>query len=110
MKLLFDENLSSRLPEKLVDLFPASKHVRDFDLRGADDINIWYRARSQGYAIVSKDDDFREAALMHGPPSKVVILGLGNCSTKAVEELLRHRVKDIAAFIADPEASLLELP
>lgn len=29
MKLLFDENLSPKLPNRLSDLFPNSLHVRD---------------------------------------------------------------------------------
>ncbi|WP_415354617.1 DUF5615 family PIN-like protein [Leptolyngbya sp. FACHB-1624] len=29
MKLLFDENLSPKLPNRLIDLFPNSLHVRE---------------------------------------------------------------------------------
>ncbi len=37
MKLLFDENLSYKLVRLLEDLFPNSIHVRDVDLKAADD-------------------------------------------------------------------------
>ena len=37
MKLLFDENLSHKLVRLLEDLFPNSVHVRDVDLKSADD-------------------------------------------------------------------------
>ena len=37
MKLLFDQNLSHRIVSMLADSFPASAHVRDFDLQRADD-------------------------------------------------------------------------
>ena len=34
MKLLFDENLSPKLPRLLDTLFPGSQHVRDCNLKG----------------------------------------------------------------------------
>jgi len=40
-RLLFDENLSPRLPALLVDEFPGSRHVRDVGLRGTTDQDIW---------------------------------------------------------------------
>ncbi|MEX0271938.1 DUF5615 family PIN-like protein [Leptolyngbyaceae cyanobacterium UHCC 1019] len=35
MKLLFDENLSTKLPNCLSDLFPNSLHVRDVGMKAA---------------------------------------------------------------------------
>jgi len=35
MKLLFDENLSPKLPRLLTDLFPDSLHVREVGMKGA---------------------------------------------------------------------------
>ena len=55
MKLLFDQNLSPRLPRLLSDLYPGSAHVREVGLRDAGDAAIWEYARQQGFAIVSKD-------------------------------------------------------
>jgi predicted nuclease of predicted toxin-antitoxin system len=40
MKLLFDQNLSPRLPRLLDDIYPDSVHVRDVGLRDADDLMI----------------------------------------------------------------------
>ncbi len=37
MKLLFDQNLSPRLPRLLADLYPESVHVREVGLREATD-------------------------------------------------------------------------
>ncbi len=37
MKLLFDENLSPKLPRLLADLFPGGTHVRDCGLKGLAD-------------------------------------------------------------------------
>jgi predicted nuclease of predicted toxin-antitoxin system len=33
MKLLFDENLSPKLPNRLSDIFPDSLHVRDVGMK-----------------------------------------------------------------------------
>lgn len=41
MKLLFDENLSPKLATGLASQYPGSAHVRDIDLRGAEDRRIW---------------------------------------------------------------------
>lgn len=70
MKLLFDENLSPRLPGILAKEYPGSMHVRDVGLRGANDRQIWDYARAQGFAIVSKDTDFRERSFVEGFPPR----------------------------------------
>jgi predicted nuclease of predicted toxin-antitoxin system len=58
MKLLFDENLSPKLPHILSLDFPESIHVRDCGLKGFPDEDVWEYARNNGFAIVSKDSDF----------------------------------------------------
>ena len=59
MKLLFDQNLSPRLPRLLADIYAESVHIREVGLRDATDAEIWEYAKSNGYAIVSKDSDFQ---------------------------------------------------
>ena len=54
MKLLFDHNLSYKLVGRLADMFPDSEHVRNVNLREADDRTVWEYARAHGFAIVSK--------------------------------------------------------
>ena len=109
MKLLFDQNLSHRLVPGLADTFPESSHVRDFDLQRADDATIWEFAKSNGYAILSKDDDFHQRSFLYGYPPKVVWLRLGNCSTEQVAEALRRNTEHLAAFEADLQAAFLAL-
>ncbi|MEH2284314.1 MAG: DUF5615 family PIN-like protein [Nostoc sp.] len=41
MKLLFDENLSPNLPNRLSDLFPNSLHVRDLGMKATIDPIVW---------------------------------------------------------------------
>lgn len=106
-RLLFDQNLAPSLARRLADLYPASAHVRDADLSAADDEVIWSHARTSGYIIVTKDDDFRQRSFLRGAPPKVIWTKLGNCSTADVERALRSRFATVAAFAADPTAALL---
>ena len=72
MKLLFDQNLSPRLPRILADIYADSIHVREVGLRDADDSEIWEYAKTNGYAIVSKDSDFQQRSLLRGAPPKFI--------------------------------------
>ena len=110
MKLLFDQNLSPNLPRLLADLFPHSMHVREIGLNNADDSAIWDYARQHGFIIVSKDSDFQFRSLLYGSPPKFVWLRAGNCSVKAVQDLLRHHAQSIMAFDTDAAQACLILP
>lgn len=107
MKLLFDENLSPRLPKLLADEFPNSLHVDEAGLHGRTDIEIWAYAGEQDFVLVSKDNDFRQLSFLKGAPPKVVWLRVGNASTRKVAALLLSRQPGIAEFVSDPEAALL---
>ena len=72
MKLLFDHNLSHKLAGRLDDAFPDSEHVRNVGLQEASDHAVWEYARSKGFTIVSKDEDFHQLSFLRGPPLKVV--------------------------------------
>ena len=109
MKLLFDENLSHKLPRRLADLFPDSLHVRDVGLKAAIDPRVWDYAKDNDLMIVSKDADMHDLSLVFGNPPKVVWLQLGNCSTSDVERLLRREFGVIKTFYEDEHVSLLAL-
>jgi predicted nuclease of predicted toxin-antitoxin system len=110
VSLLFDQNLSRRLPALLAAEFPGSELVLLSGLANADDRAVWAYAASRSLTIVSKDVDFQLLSATLGPPPKVIWLRIGNGPTKAVAALLRSRVSDIQAFLADPLSALLELP
>ena len=110
MKLLFDQNLSPRLVDRLSDLFPDSRHVRDVGLSESTDSEVWEFARANEFALVSKDSDFVQLALLRGAPPKVIRLHVGNCTTDRIEAVLRTGFSAVVAFERDPEASLLLLP
>jgi predicted nuclease of predicted toxin-antitoxin system len=70
--LLFDQNLSPRLPRALLSAFPGSRHVRDLGFASADDGDVWNVAYGAGLAIVSKDADFH--AFLENPDSSILEL------------------------------------
>jgi predicted nuclease of predicted toxin-antitoxin system len=72
LKLLFDENLSHRLPHAVASEFPGSEHLRDVGLLGGTDEQIWSYAGTHGFVIVSKDTDFRDCAIACGGAPKVI--------------------------------------
>ena len=109
MKLLFDHNLSHKLVARIADIFPSSSQTRLLNFARSPDPEIWFHARTHGFLIVSKDNDFAERAVLRGAPPKVVWLRIGNCSTRAVEQLLRANYSVIAEFTDDPERVVLEL-
>ena len=97
MRLLFDQNLSHRLVAALAAEYPA------------DDLAVWMYAAQNRLAIVSKDSDFQQRAMLYGHPPKVIWIRLGNCTTAAVAALLRARHGDAVAFEMDATAALLVL-
>jgi predicted nuclease of predicted toxin-antitoxin system len=110
VSLLFDQNLSRRLPALLAGEFPGSEQVLLAGLDRADDRAVWAYAAARNLAVVSKDADFRNLSAALGPPPKVVWLRVGNRPTRDVVALLRSRTADVRTFLADPTSTLLELP
>lgn len=109
MKLLFDENLSPKLPRLLAAQFPGSLHLRDCGLKGATDEDIWEYAAANDFTIVSKDSDFYQRSLFYGSPPKFVWLRIGNCTREDLVRLLTTHEQDIFALEADPLESILVL-
>ena len=109
MKLLLDQNLSFHLCDKLQNVFPNIKHVKEDSLEKASDDKIWQYALHNSYMIVTKDSDFSEKAIAKGSPPKVIWIKRGNCTTKNIEDLLRNNSLLIKNFSEDKESSILEL-
>ena len=77
MKLLFDENLSHKLPHLVAASFPESQHVRELGLKGRTDEDIWNFAKSQrlrdhfkGQGFLSTRPALRFAAEIHLAPPR----------------------------------------
>ena len=109
MKLLFDQNLSPTLVRRLADLFPDASHVQAAGLVFASDDQVWEYARLNGFAIVTKDEDYNNLSVMRGCPPKIIWLQMGNCTTAQVEAVFRARVAGIEAFEKDASVGTLVL-
>ena len=109
MRLLFDENLSPKLPQLLATLFPDSRHLRECGLKGATDEIVWEYAQSHNFAVVSKDSDFYHRSLLYGQPPKLIWLRVGNCTRTELVRLLTEHQQDIEGFFSDQAESILVL-
>lgn len=109
MKLLLDQNLSRRMLRRLEKPFPGSQHVGQLGLGQQQDDRIWRHAAQHGFVVVSKDNDFRQLAFLHGPPPKVVWLDVGNAGTGAVCGLIEVNQERLATFGEAEDEALLVL-
>lgn len=110
MKLLFDQNLSWRLPKQLTDLFPDSDHIRNIGMTRSEDVDIWDYAKTEAFVIVSKDNDFQQRSLLFGHPPKVILLRVGNCRISLIHDLLREHSTTVHRFFRDDEKACLVIP
>lgn len=108
MKLLFDQNISYRMVERLDRAFPDSNHVRLLGLDRASDEEIWNYARKHEFLIVTQDSDFYEMSLLYGFPPKIIWLRCGNTSTSSVQILLEKHTPAIQEF-GDNQKACLEI-
>lgn len=91
-RLLFDQNLSPKLVERLSGIFPESNHVFRLGLDEAQDSTIWDFAKEKGFVIVTRDGDYADMSILRGFPPKVIWICRGNCPTSEIERLFReHR-------------------
>ena len=109
MKLLLDENISSKLVKYLIENFPESSHIDYLQMQGTTDTDIWEYAKKQDYIIVSKDNDFRQRSFLFGSPPKVIWLSVGNGGTKIIKEVLLANVQKIRSFAVSETEGLLVL-
>jgi len=109
VKLLLDANISRRLIPRLSGTFPDSSHVALLGLDDTTDEEIWMYALDHGFAIVSKDEDFHQRALVSGPPPKMIWVRLGNCTTSDIEQTIQDGYDTIMGFLEDETASFLTL-
>lgn len=107
MKLLFDENLSPKLPKRLASLFPGSSHVVAHGFTAIRDQDIWDFAAANHFVIVTKDDDFVDLTLLLGQPPNVIKMTMGNCTNRQVFDAIRTHEIVIKSFGASPVKCIL---
>ena len=74
MKLLFDENVSPKLPQVLANEYPDSVHATTVGLRGANDQEIWDFGRAQGTR--SHPDKYRMEPMANSTAKKKKLVPL----------------------------------
>ncbi len=109
MRLLFDQNLSRKLVNRLADIFPNASHVQFHGLTEADDSEIWEFAKVQNFCIVTQDADFAERSYLYSSPPKVIWLRCGNAPTYVIEGILRDGSEIVQEFMNSDLLDCLEL-
>jgi predicted nuclease of predicted toxin-antitoxin system len=109
MKLLFDENLSRTLVSRLQDLFPGSDHVVLLGLEQKSDAKIFQYAVTNGFVVVTKDSDFNGFVGTEPSAPGLIWIRTGNCSTDAVEHLIRMHHEQVEEISSLPTVRLLIL-
>ncbi len=109
VQLLFDQNLSPKLVQKLADLYPNSDHLDFLGLGTADDLQVWQHAKQNDFIIVTKDADFADLSILRGFPPKIVWIRRGNCSTNDIEEILRDNNSGIEDLRTNSSSGILTL-
>lgn len=102
-RLLIDENL----PDSLARRLPVEcLHATDLGEQPTDS-QLWEHARKRGFVILTRDADFFDRIMLHGPPPKVVWVRLGNMRRAELEDRLVASWPKICRMLA--EADLLQM-
>jgi len=109
VKLLLDQNLSRRLLIDLEEKFPGSTQAALCGLDTASDAALWDFAHERGFAVVTKDADFLELALLRGFPPKVILLNLGNVRNHRIREVLIAQADQVLEFVRSAREGVLEI-
>lgn len=109
VKLLFDENISYKICQRLNDLFPNSRHINTLALERAQDIQIWEFAKLEHFVIVTQDSDFNDIAALKNFPPYVIWLRTGNMRVSEVECVLRQNYSRIIEIINSEKQGVIEI-
>ena len=108
-KLLFDQNLSPKLINRLADLYLNSDHLDLLGLETAEDSLVWEHAKQNSFMVVTKDADLADLSVLRGFPPKVLWIRRGNCSTNNIEEILRDHYVEVEDLVEDSASGILTL-
>jgi predicted nuclease of predicted toxin-antitoxin system len=105
--------LDAQLPPQLANWIQQTLAInaialRDIGLRDATDIAIHDAAKKANAVLISKDSDFVELVMRHGPPPKLIWLTCGNLSNAALQTLLGARLREAVQLLEGGE-SIVEL-
>ena len=101
MKLLFDQNISFRLIERISNLYPDAKQVRELGLENVTDNEILEFAKKNDYSIATFDSDFCDLNILKGFPPKIIWIRTGNTTTKNLEIIMKNKYERIKSFMQE---------
>ena len=105
-KILIDQNISRKLPQRITETFPSSTHVIEAGMERVSDLEIWNYAKENDYSILSKDLDFYNLSTTFGCPPKVIKLNCGNRSTTYIRDCIVRHYSIIKEFMTGDDCYL----
>ena len=99
---LIDENISFKVAKLISEAYPGIVHVRDIGLTNVSDLQIWEYAKTNNLSIITFDNDFLNISLLKGYPPKIILLKVGNRSTKEIASILISQQEIIGEFLNEP--------
>ena len=107
--LWLDAHLSPKLVTTLSQCLGVEVcSLKYLGLRDADDRNIFAAARDAEAIIMTKDADFVQLLLAHGPPPRVCWLTCGNTSNDYLMSIFSKHQSVVQAWLTSDD-SLLEI-
>lgn len=84
MRFLVDAQLPPALASWLGEKGFSATAARELGLRDSDDGSIWNFARTGGWTVVTKDEDFISRCFTSADAPGVVWLRIGNCTNRVL--------------------------
>ena len=104
MKIWVDAQLSPAIARWLTETQKVEAvPLRDLGLRDAEDSQIFFAARQNDAIVMSKDSDFAELVLRHGPPPQIIWITSGNTSNARLQEMLGGAWSTVVQLLAAGE-------
>lgn len=104
MKVWLDAQLPPGLCTWLASEYGLdAEPVRSLGLRDAKDTEIFAAARDAGVLIMSKDADFADLVMQHGPPPQILWVTCGNTSNEGLRSFLGQTLREALKLIEGGE-------
>ncbi|GAB3644223.1 DUF5615 family PIN-like protein [Spirosoma arcticum] len=101
--LLFDENISYRIVKRILHLFPKSQAAKRLRLEAKEDVLIWDVAKTNGFTVITYDEDYELLNQVRGWPPKVILIRSGNLTNDQVVDMLEINFNAICDFLLDKD-------
>lgn len=108
MTFLVDANLPPGLAAWLRERGHEAIHACEHPGLSLDDLAIFEFARTHGYTIVTKDEDFAALAILNKNPAAVVWVRFGNATNAMLRNWLAPLLPEIVQRLASGE-TLIEV-